>query len=117
MATEPQTTGWQERIFGPIGEPMIEVYDIVRGIASTFMLTIYYTLNRKKRREAIAEQLFEIGNKSVMFIAFTLGFLGMILIYQAGYQAMRITGDLQLLGALFLQLLLHVTSHQCFLQK
>ncbi|MEZ4461332.1 MAG: ABC transporter permease [bacterium] len=108
MATEPQTNGWQERVLAPIGEPMLEVYEIVRGIASTFMLTIYYTLNRKKRREAIAEQLFEIGNKSVMFIAFTLGFLGMILIYQAGYQAMRITGDLQMLGALFLQLLLRV---------
>ena len=51
------------------------------------------------------EQMHEIGNRSVVFIAFTLGFLGMILIYQASYQAMRITGDLQLLGALFMQLL------------
>jgi phospholipid/cholesterol/gamma-HCH transport system permease protein len=51
-------------------------------------------------------QAFEIGNRSVVFITFTLGFLGMILVFQAGFQAQKITGDLQLLGALFLQILL-----------
>lgn len=101
-------TDWKEKLLAPVGEPVLEIWEIVRGIGATFALTIYYTLNGRKRREAIFEQLFEIGNRSLVFIAFTLGFLGMILIYQAGYQAMRITGDLQLLGALFLQLLLRV---------
>lgn len=99
---------WKERVFAPIGEPMLEIYGILRGIAATFGLTLYYTLYGRKRRDDIFEQMFDIGNRSVIFIAFTLGFLGMILIYLAGFQAMRITGDLQLLGALFLQLLLRI---------
>lgn len=108
MAAETKTSTWKDAILAPIGAAMLGIYGIVRGIASTFMLTLYYTLRGKKQRAAIAEQLFEIGNRSVVFIAFTLGFLGMILIYQAGYQALRITGDLQFLGALFLQLLLRI---------
>lgn len=91
-----------------VGEPVIHVADTVKGIMRTFALTLHYTLRGRKRWDAIFEQLHEIGNRSVIFIAFTLGFLGMILIYQAGYQAMKITGDLQLLGGLFLQLLLRV---------
>jgi phospholipid/cholesterol/gamma-HCH transport system permease protein len=103
-----QTTDWREAIFAPIGEPVLEIFHIVKGIGATFALTLYYLLHGKKRRAAIFEQLYDIGNNSVVFIAVTLGFLGMILIYLAGYQAMRITGDLQLLGALFLQLLLRI---------
>jgi phospholipid/cholesterol/gamma-HCH transport system permease protein len=83
--------------------------ETVRDIARIFGLTFYYLFNGQKgaaRRRAVFEQMHEIGNRSVVFIAVTLGFLGMILIFQAGYQAMRITGDLQLLGALYLQLLL-----------
>jgi len=91
-----------------IGEPIVEIFEIVRGIFKTFILTLYYTFKAPKNWRTVIEQMYEIGNRSVLFIAFTLGFLGMILIYQAGYQAMRITGDLQLLGALFLQLLLRV---------
>lgn len=114
MATETspsnaeQSRPWWQSALGAIGEPTLEVGDILRGIWATTKLTAYYTIRGEKNWRAVAEQMHEIGNKSVVFIAFTLGFLGMILIYQAGYQAMQITGDLQLLGALFLQLLLRI---------
>ena len=97
------------RMLAGIGAPVLEVYETVRDIFRVLGLTIYYVVNGKKgerRREAIFEQMHEIGNRSLVFIAVTLGFLGMILIFQAGYQANQITGDLRLLGALFLQLLL-----------
>ena len=112
MATEsvPQpaeaTPSPLERFLGAIGEPLLEVTRTAREIADVFMLTWYYLLRGQRRWGAMWEQAYEIGNRSLMFIAVTLGFLGMILIYQAGYQAMKITGDLQLLGGLFLQLLL-----------
>lgn len=98
---------WQVGL-GAIGEPTIEVARIVRGIWRTALLTAHYTLRGKKNWSTVFEQMHEIGNKSMVFIAVTLGFLGMILIYQAGFQAQKITGDLQLLGALFLQLLLRI---------
>lgn len=109
QSTDEPTMGPVQGGLAAIGAPVMEIVDTVRDIFRIFGLTFYYLLNGqtgKARRRAIFEQMHEIGNRSLVFIAVTLGFLGMILIFQAGYQAMKITGDLQLLGALFLQLLL-----------
>ncbi len=100
------TEGALSRFLRALGEPFTEIFVTLRAIAQVFSLTLYYLVRGRKRRAAIMEQMYEIGNRSVVFIAFTLGFLGMILIYQAGFQAKNITGDLQMLGGLFLQLLL-----------
>jgi phospholipid/cholesterol/gamma-HCH transport system permease protein len=100
-ATEPASS-----VFDGLLDPARYIVETLRGLVSLGSLTAYYMFRGKLRRAAIMEQMYEIGNKSIIFIAFTLGFLGMILIYQAGFQAQRITGDLQLLGGLFLQLLL-----------
>lgn len=103
---EPQAKNLFERFAESFGEPIIEIGQTLRELADMLTLTLYYTLRAPKRWSAVFEQMYEIGNRSLVFIAVTLGFLGMILIYLAGYQAMQITGDLQLLGGLFLQLLL-----------
>lgn len=103
---EDQKRGKFKTFLAALGEPFLEVGKTVRGIFEVFGLTIYYLFRGRTRWRAIFQQLYEVGNRSVVFIAITLGFLGMILIYQAGYQAERITGDLQMLGGLFLQLLL-----------
>ena len=50
-------------------------------------------------------QVFEQGNQSVFFLTVFMGFFGMILVFQAGVQALRVVPDLTLLGATFLQLL------------
>lgn len=99
-------TAPREGMFDGLLEPARYVVDTVRGLVQLGSLTAYYMVRGRLRRDAIFEQMYEIGNKSLVFIAFTLGFLGMILIYQAAFQAQRITGDLQMLGGLFLQLLL-----------
>lgn len=103
---EDQKRGKFKTFLAALGEPFLEVGRTVRGIFEVFGLTIYYLFRGRTRWRAIFQQLYEVGNRSVVFIAITLGFLGMILIYQAGYQAEKITGDLQMLGGLFLQLLL-----------
>jgi phospholipid/cholesterol/gamma-HCH transport system permease protein len=103
--TEASPTG-VSRWLAAVGEPVVEVAAIVRGVFRVFGLTIYYLIYGERRWRAVLEQMYEIGNRSLIFIAVTLGFLGMILVFQAGYQANRITGDLTLLGPLFLQLLL-----------
>jgi phospholipid/cholesterol/gamma-HCH transport system permease protein len=106
---ETQQRGLFASVLASFGEPALEVWRTVQDIFRVLGLTIYYILHGKRgerRKNEIFAQMHEIGNRSLVFIAVTLGFLGMILIFQAGYQANQITGDLQLLGALFLQLLL-----------
>ena len=55
----------------------------------------------------IVHQMYVIGNKSVLFIAVTLGFIGMVMMYQTCLQINRITGDLTMVGPEFLKLLVH----------
>lgn len=98
--------GLGSRFLAALGEPILETTRTMRELADLMSLTLYYLVRAPKRWDAVFQQMYEIGNRSLVFIAVTLGFLGMILIYQSGFQAMKITGDLQLLGGLFLQLLL-----------
>lgn len=95
-----------QAVFFSIGDPVVYIGRLLRGITQTLMETLFYIARGKIRWREVIAQSYEIGNKSVVFITFTLGFLGMILVFQAGYQAQKITGDLQLLGGLFLQILL-----------
>jgi phospholipid/cholesterol/gamma-HCH transport system permease protein len=50
--------------------------------------------------------MYEIGNKSLFFLTVVMGFIGMILVFQAGLQTKRVVPDLTLLGANYLQLLI-----------
>lgn len=101
--------GLFERMLAAVGAPTVHTAQTVRDIFRILGLSLHYLVHGQKgriRRRAVFNQLYEIGNRSLLFIAVTLGFLGMILIFQAGYQANRITGDLSQLGAFFIQLLL-----------
>jgi phospholipid/cholesterol/gamma-HCH transport system permease protein len=112
MSEEPTQTeptddrGMVRRTLASLGAPVREVYRTIADIFRVFAMTLYYLLDGRPRWNAVRDQMYEIGNRSLLFIAVTLGFLGMILVFQAGYQANRIVGDLRLIGPLFLQLLL-----------
>jgi phospholipid/cholesterol/gamma-HCH transport system permease protein len=49
--------------------------------------------------------MYEIGNKSLAFITITMGFMGMILVYQAGLQTKRVLPEFSMLGATYLEIL------------
>ncbi len=55
----------------------------------------------------VARQMHQVGNKSLLFVAVTLGFLGMVLVFQTCLQIGRITGDLSMVGAEFLKVAVH----------
>ncbi|HVK88315.1 MAG TPA: ABC transporter permease [Kofleriaceae bacterium] len=71
---------------------------IVRGFAS-----------RKDRRGRpkgeLVRQLHQIGNKSLIFIAVTLGFIGMVMTYEACNQLSRITGTFEMVGPQYIRLI------------
>jgi phospholipid/cholesterol/gamma-HCH transport system permease protein len=47
--------------------------------------------------------MFEIGNKSLVFIAVTLGFLGMVSIFQVAMQLEKVIPDYSMVGAAFIK--------------
>ena len=61
---------------------------------------------RNRPRGELARQLHAIGNKSVLFIIVTLGFIGMVMTYEACMQLSRVTGDYSQVGTQFLRLII-----------
>ena len=59
---------------------------------------------RYSARETI-NQMYEIGNRSVVFIAVTLGILGCICVFQVGHQMKQILPEYSMMGAAFLQMM------------
>jgi phospholipid/cholesterol/gamma-HCH transport system permease protein len=49
--------------------------------------------------------MYEMNNKNVFFISITMGFIGMIMVYQAGLQTKRVVPDFTMLGPTYLELL------------
>mgnify|MGYP002619634317 CR=1 FL=1 len=104
-AAQTPSSGPMSRSLAAVGGPLLMIGGELRDIFRMLFLTLYYLFRKPVRWRAVVEQGYEIGNRSLVFVTLVLGFLGMILIYQSAYQAQQIVGDLQLLGALFLQLL------------
>jgi phospholipid/cholesterol/gamma-HCH transport system permease protein len=88
-----------------LGAAAIDLAWGARELYSVFVRTLYYVARGKRERGSVVRQMFEIGNKSVFFLSITMGFIGMILVYQAGLQAKRIVPDFSMLGATYLELL------------
>lgn len=57
-----------------------------------------------RNRGEIARQLHAIGNRSLLFVIVTLGFIGMVMTYQACLQLGRVTGDYSQVGSQLLRL-------------
>lgn len=94
------------RLLAGIGAPAVEIVRDVRDILSVFVRTVRAVLRGKAERRLVIEQMHAIGNRSVFFIAVTMGFIGMILVFQSALQALRIVPDLTLLGATYSEILI-----------
>ncbi|MCA9606428.1 MAG: ABC transporter permease [Myxococcales bacterium] len=88
------------------GVAVIDLTKDIRDIARMGLRTLRFVLRGKKDRRMIVEQMHQIGNKSVFFITVTMGFIGMILVFQSALQALRIVPDLSLLGATYGEILI-----------
>lgn len=76
-----------------------------RDLYSVFVRTLYYVVYGRREKGAVVRQMYEIGNKSFVFLTITMGFIGMIMVYQSGLQTKRILPEFSLLGATYLELL------------
>jgi phospholipid/cholesterol/gamma-HCH transport system permease protein len=88
-----------------VGRPAIAGTRYAIGLARLLLLTLGKVAAGKfARREALV-QAFEAGNRSLVFVVVTMGFIGMIMVLPACYQAQRLIGDYSLVGPGFIQLL------------
>ncbi|MGD0528483.1 MAG: ABC transporter permease [Polyangiaceae bacterium] len=88
-----------------LGAAAIDLLIGGRELYSVFVRTLYYVVRGKRDKGVVVRQMFEIGNKSLFFVSITMGFIGMIILYQAGLQAKRVLPDFSQLGATYLELL------------
>jgi phospholipid/cholesterol/gamma-HCH transport system permease protein len=89
-----------------VGAAAIGGVAAARDLLLLFLATLGGLGRRAGRpRGAVVAQLHNIGNRSVVFVAVTLGFLGMVMIYQACLQFNKVTGDFSQVGVQFIRLI------------
>ncbi len=93
------------RLLEALGGSVVEVARDVRALLAMFLTTVRIAARGKLERRLVVEQMHVIGNRSVFFVSVTMGFIGMILVFQSALQAMRIVPDLTLLGATYTEIL------------
>jgi phospholipid/cholesterol/gamma-HCH transport system permease protein len=60
---------------------------------------------RGRPKGELARQMFSIGNRSLVFIIVTLGFIGMVMTYEACNQLGKVTGDYSQVGSQYIRLI------------
>lgn len=90
---------------GTLGAAAIDLLIGGRELYSVFVRALYYTFRGRREKGSTLKQMYELGNRSLFFLSITMGFMGMILVYQAGLQAKRVVPDYTMLGATYLELL------------
>ncbi len=97
----PPRASWPLRT----GDAVLGALRAARGLFEVFARTLYWSVRGRRVRGVVLAQCYEVGNRSVFFLTVTMGFIGMILVFQSGLQAQRIVPDLTMLGATFLEML------------
>jgi phospholipid/cholesterol/gamma-HCH transport system permease protein len=93
------------RVAGFVGGVALDLVDEARELYSVFARTLYYVVRGRREPGATVRQMYEIGNRSLLFLTVTMGCIGMILVYQAGLQTKRVVPDFSQVGATYLELL------------
>jgi phospholipid/cholesterol/gamma-HCH transport system permease protein len=89
------------------GALVLDGVDAGRDLFSVFVRTLSGTVRGRREPGEVARQMFQIGNRSLLFVAVTLGMLGMVLVFQTCLQVNRVTGDLSQVGAEFMKVMVH----------
>jgi phospholipid/cholesterol/gamma-HCH transport system permease protein len=64
------------------------------------------TRTRRSPKGEVVRQMYAIGNRSLVFIIVTLGFIGMVMTYEACLQLSRVTGDFSQVGQQYIRLII-----------
>ena len=92
-------------ILARLGRATLDAREGVQGLLRVFAGTVYYSIRGRPNLVGMLANMYEIGNRSLLFLGVVMGFIGMIFVYQAGVQTLRVVPDLTTLGATFTELL------------
>jgi phospholipid/cholesterol/gamma-HCH transport system permease protein len=113
MTTPLPTARWLRRRTERLGAATLAAGEAALALWSVYVGTwagIARSLARRRpgprgrRGSETLRQLYWIGNRSLVFVAVTLGFIGMVMTYEACLQLARVTGDFSQVGSQFLRL-------------
>lgn len=104
-AARPAQTGLFHRASAHVGALAFDGFAAVRELYSLFVRTLYYCVKGRREKGDIAVQMYQIGNQSLGFLCITMGFIGMILLYQSGTQLNKVLPENSQLGATYIELM------------
>jgi phospholipid/cholesterol/gamma-HCH transport system permease protein len=84
---------------------IVELWRVYVGTIAGIVRGFSRKHRRGRSRGELWRQLHAIGNRSIVFVAVTLGMIGMVMTYQACLQLGRVTGDYSQVGGQFLRLI------------
>jgi len=90
-----------------LGATALDGIDAFVELWSVFASTLVGVFRGKRPPGEVVNQMYQVGNRSLLFVGVTLGFIGMVMIYQTCLQVNRVTGDLSQVGGEFAKLLIH----------
>jgi len=106
-----RAAGWFQHRVETAGAAVLATGATARELWAIWLATCAGVARRASRRHVqgrprgeIVRQLYWIGNRSLVFIAVTLGFIGMVMAYEACLQLSRVTGDYSQVGGQLLKL-------------
>jgi len=82
-----------------VGAGVLAAAEAARALRRVFLLTVRGAFRGRRPPGEVVKQMYQVGNKSLLFVAVTLGFIGMVLVFQTCLQVNRVTGDLSQVGA------------------
>ena len=98
------------RSISNLGGNVVAAVVVARDIWQLFITAIAGAIRTQRRADPsrrpgeIWRQLHNMGNRSLVFLIVTLGFLGMVMVYQSCLQLARVTGDYSQVGPQFIRL-------------
>ena len=72
--------------------------DAARQLAGIFVRTVRGSIFGYRPKGEVVRQMYQVGNRSLAFVTFTIGFVGMVTVYQGCLQIKRTIGDLSQVG-------------------
>lgn len=90
-----------------VGALVFDTIDAARELRRVLTRSVIGAFRGRRPRGEVLKQMYQVGNRSLVFIGVTLGFIGMVLVFQTCMQVNRVTGDLSRIGAEFIKVLVH----------